>query len=53
MNVQDNLLKSSDGFFTTTQAKADAIAEMSLTTASVGAESLLPLQPFADALQGD
>ncbi|MEK7832197.1 MAG: hypothetical protein AAB401_13975, partial [Acidobacteriota bacterium] len=39
INVQDNLLKSSDGFFTATQAKADAIAEVSLSTATPGAES--------------
>lgn len=39
INVQDNMLKSSDGFFTSTQAKADAIAEVSLSTATPGAES--------------
>ena len=39
INVQDNLLKSSDGFFTSTQAKADAISEVSLSTATPGAES--------------
>jgi hypothetical protein len=39
INVQDNMLKSSDGFFTSTQAKADAISEVSLSTASPGAES--------------
>jgi hypothetical protein len=39
INVQDNLLKSSDGFFTATQAKADAVAEVSLSTATPGAES--------------
>lgn len=39
INVQDNLLKSSDGFFTATQAKADAISEVSLSTATPGAES--------------
>jgi hypothetical protein len=39
INVQDNLLKSSDGFFMSTQAKADAIAEVSLSTATPGAES--------------
>jgi hypothetical protein len=39
INVQDNLLKSSDGFFTATQAKADAVAEVNLSTATPGAES--------------
>ncbi len=39
INVQDNLLKSSDGFFTATQAKADAVGEVSLSTATPGAES--------------
>jgi hypothetical protein len=39
INVQDNLLKSSDGFFTATQAKADAVSEVSLSTATPGAES--------------
>jgi hypothetical protein len=39
INVQDNLLKSSDGFFTSTQAKADAISEVNLSTATPGAES--------------
>ncbi len=39
INVQDNLLKSSDGFFTSTQAKADAVSEVNLSTATPGAES--------------
>ena len=39
INVQDNLLKSSDGFFTSTQAKADAVSEMPLSSATPGAES--------------
>jgi len=39
INVQDNLLKSSDGFFTSTQAKADAVAEMTVSSATPGAES--------------
>ena len=39
INVQDNLLKSSDGFFTSTQLKADAIDELTLSTATPGAES--------------
>jgi len=38
-NVQDNFLKSSDGFFTSTQAKSDAIEEVTLSTAVPGAES--------------
>ena len=39
INVQDNLLKSSDGFFTSTQAKADAVDEMTVSSATPGAES--------------
>ena len=39
INVLDNLLKSSDGFFTSTQAKADAVGEMTLSSAVPGAES--------------
>ncbi|HEX8292195.1 MAG TPA: carboxypeptidase-like regulatory domain-containing protein [Pyrinomonadaceae bacterium] len=39
INVQDNLLKSSDGFFTSTQLKADAISELSVTTGTQGADS--------------
>jgi hypothetical protein len=39
INVQDNLLKSSDGFFTSTQLKADAIAELTVSTATPGAEA--------------
>jgi hypothetical protein len=39
INVQDNLLKSSDGFFTSTQAKADAVSEMTVSSATPGAES--------------
>jgi hypothetical protein len=39
INVQDNLLKSSDGFFTSTQLKADAISEFTLSTATQGAET--------------
>ncbi len=38
-NVQDNFLKSSDGFFTTTQPKSDAVEEVSISTATPGAES--------------
>lgn len=39
INVQDNLLKSSDGFFTSTQLKSDALSEFTLTQAAQGAES--------------
>ena len=39
INVQDNLLKSSDGFFTNTQLKADAISEFTMTTGTQGADS--------------
>lgn len=38
-NVQDNFLRSSDGFFTTIQAKSDAVQEVTVTTATPGAES--------------
>ena len=38
-NVQDNYLKSSDGFFTTTQPKSDAVEEVTVSTATPGAES--------------
>ncbi|HET9529760.1 MAG TPA: TonB-dependent receptor [Blastocatellia bacterium] len=38
-NIQDNFLKSSDGFFTSTQAKSDAVEEVTLSTATPGAES--------------
>ncbi|HEV8146655.1 MAG TPA: carboxypeptidase-like regulatory domain-containing protein [Bryobacteraceae bacterium] len=40
INIQDNLLKSSDGFFTEVQPKPDAIEEVSLTTAGAGADLL-------------
>jgi hypothetical protein len=39
INVQDNLLKSSDGFFTYIQPKTDAIEEVTLSTATPGSES--------------
>src|SRR6266404_5401301 len=39
INIQDNLLKSSDGFFATIMPKSDAIAEVTLSTAAGGAES--------------
>lgn len=38
-NVQDNFLKSSDGFFTTTQIRTDAVEEVTVSTASPGSES--------------
>ena len=38
-NIQDNFLKSSDGFFTTTQPKSDAVEEVTVSTATPGAES--------------
>lgn len=40
INIQDNLLKSSDGFFTEVQPKPDAIEEVTLTTAGGGADVL-------------
>ena len=39
VNVQDNLLKNSDGFFTYIQPKTDAIQEVTSSTATPGAES--------------
>ncbi|RPI24998.1 MAG: carboxypeptidase regulatory-like domain-containing protein, partial [Acidobacteria bacterium] len=39
LNVQDNLLKSSDGFFTYIRPRLDAIEEVTLSTATPGAES--------------
>ena len=38
-NIQDNFLRSSDGFFTSIQAKSDAVQEVTVTTATPGAES--------------
>jgi hypothetical protein len=38
-NIQDNFLKSSDGFFTSTQAKSDAVEEVTISTATPGSES--------------
>ncbi|MGI8784446.1 MAG: carboxypeptidase regulatory-like domain-containing protein [Acidobacteriota bacterium] len=38
-NIQDNYLKSSDGFFTSIQAKSDAVEEVTVSTATPGAES--------------
>lgn len=39
VNVQDNLLKSSDGFFTYIRPRTDAISEVTVSTATPGAES--------------
>ncbi|CDM66767.1 TonB-dependent receptor [Pyrinomonas methylaliphatogenes] len=39
INVQDNYLKSSDGFFTYIRPRIDAIEEVTLSTATPGAES--------------
>ncbi|HMV85588.1 MAG TPA: TonB-dependent receptor [Blastocatellia bacterium] len=38
-NIQDNFLKSSDGFFADIQPKSDAVEEVSVSTATPGAES--------------
>lgn len=38
-NVQDNFLKSTDGFFTSVQPKSDAVEEVTVSTATPGAES--------------
>jgi hypothetical protein len=39
INVQDNLLKSSDGFFTYIRPRTDAISEVTVSTSNPGAES--------------
>ncbi len=39
INVQDNLLKSSDGFFTYIRPRTDAIQEVTVSTSTPGAES--------------
>src|SRR5687767_14642190 len=39
INVQDNLLKSNDGFFTYVRPRTDAISEDTVSTATPGAES--------------
>jgi hypothetical protein len=39
MNVQDNLLKSNDGFFTYIQPRTDAISEVTVSTSNPGGES--------------
>jgi len=39
LNIQDNVLKGSDGFFTLIQPKTDAVQEVSVSTSNPGAES--------------
>jgi len=39
INVQDNLIKSTDGFFTYIRPRLDAIQEVTISTATAGAES--------------
>ncbi len=39
VDAQDNLLRSSDGFFTNVQPRQDAIEEVTVSTANPGAES--------------
>lgn len=39
VDVQDNLLRSSDGFFTYVRPRLDAVEEVNVSTASPGAES--------------
>jgi hypothetical protein len=39
VNIQDNFLRSSDGFFTQVQPKSDAVQEVTVSTAVPGAES--------------
>lgn len=39
LNVQDNLLRSSDGFFTYIRPRTDAIGEVTVSTSNPGAES--------------
>lgn len=39
VNIQDNFLRSSDGFFTSIQMKSDAVQEVTVSTAVPGAES--------------
>ena len=39
INAQDNLLKSSDGFFTYIRPRTDAISEVTVSTSTPGAES--------------
>ena len=39
LNAQDNLLKSSDGFFTFIRPRTDAVGEVTVSTSSPGSES--------------
>lgn len=39
INVQDNLLKSSDGFFTYIRPRTDAVSEVTVSTTTPGSES--------------
>ncbi len=39
INVQDNMLKSNDGFFTYIRPRTDAISEVTVSTSTPGAES--------------
>jgi hypothetical protein len=39
LNVQDNLIRSGDGFFTYIRPSTDAVAEVTVSTANPGAES--------------
>jgi len=39
VNIQDNLLRSDDGFFATLQPRTDAIEEVTISTAGLGADS--------------
>jgi hypothetical protein len=39
VNIQDNFLRSSDGFFTSIQMKSDAVQEVTVSTAVPGSES--------------
>jgi hypothetical protein len=39
INAQDNLLKSSDGFFTYIRPRTDAVSEVTISTSNPGAES--------------
>jgi len=38
INAQDNILKSSDGFFTTIRPRVDSVDEFSISTAAAGSE---------------
>jgi hypothetical protein len=38
INAQDNILKSSDGFFTTIRPRVDSVEEVSVTTAAAGSD---------------